>query len=282
MICKLCGNGNYKERTGSVRDNKDLKIYECCNCGLVFLSSISNLEQNFYEESSMVDGNLDIEKRRNEARTDDERRFSFLKNRIINKKLLDFGSGTGGFLKLVKPICDSVIGVELEKAVMPYYIADEIAITNSLSNVTDKFDYITAFHVIEHIKEPVDVLEEMSELLMQDGQIIVEVPNANDALLTIYKNSEFQNHTYWSCHLYLYTQHTLAMLAKKAGLKVEFIKHIQRYPLSNHLYWLSRNKPGGHAEWGNFIDSIELNNAYESQLAKLGATDTLIASFKRK
>ena len=59
--------------------------------------------------------------------------------------------------------------------------------------------------------------------------------------------------------------------------QIEFIKYIQRYPLSNHLYWLSNDKPGGHKQWGNFIDSPELTKAYESQLSSIGATDTVIA-----
>lgn len=60
---------------------------------------------------------------------------------------------------------------------------------------------------------------------------------------------------------------------------MEFIKHIQRYPLSNHLYWLSKGKPAGHVKWGNFLDSEELSKAYENQLASLQATDTIIACF---
>ncbi len=125
------------------------------------------------------------------------------------------------------------------------------------------------------------ILDKLKNLLEDNGRLIIEVPNANDALLTIYENEAFSNFTYWSCHLYLYTHHTLNLLAKQAGFEVEFIKHIQRYPLSNHLYWLSKNKPGGHEKWGNFFDSKELNSAYENQLASLGATDTIIACLKK-
>ena len=125
-------------------------------------------------------------------------------------------------------------------------------------------------------------LQELVQIEKVHGKLIIEVPNANDALLTIYQNEAFSNFTYWSCHLYLYTKHTLELLAKKAGLKVEFIKHIQRYPLSNHLHWLSKNKAGGHEKWGNFLDSKDLNQAYENQLATLGATDTLIACFTKE
>lgn len=280
MFCNLCKSKDFKKRNGTVRDNKNLEIFECTDCGLVFLSENNHIDENFYENSNMHQS-FDFYKWRNETLVDDTRRFEFLKSSLINKKVLDFGSGNGGFLKLTKNISKEVLGVELEKAIIPFYKEEDIPFENNLDNINEKFDIITSFHVIEHIKEPLKILDKLKNLLKDNGRLIIEVPNANDALLTIYENEAFSNFTYWSCHLYLYTQHTLNLLAKQAGFEVEFIKHIQRYPLSNHLYWLSKNKPGGHEKWGNFFDSKELNSAYENQLASLGATDTIIASLKK-
>ncbi len=280
MNCNLCNSKKHKKRKGSVRDNKNLEIFECCDCGLVFLSQDNHIDETFYENSNMHQS-FDFYKWRNETLVDDTRRFKFLENSLVNKNILDFGSGNGGFLKLAKDISKSILGVELEKAIVPYYKEENIPLENNLDNINNKFDTITSFHVIEHIKEPLVILEKLKNLLEDNGKLIIEVPNANDALLTIYENEAFSNFTYWSCHLYLYTQHTLSLLAKQAGFKVEFIKHIQRYPLSNHLYWLSFNKSGGHENLG-YLDSKELNQAYENQLATLGATDTLIACLKKE
>lgn len=280
MKCNLCNSQNYKKRKGTVRDNKNLEIFECCDCGLVFLSEDEHINESFYENSNMHQS-FDFYKWRNETLVDDTRRFEFLKNSLVNKKVLDFGSGNGGFLELTKNISKKVLGVELEKAIIPFYKEKKISFENNLDNINEKFDIITSFHVIEHIKEPLIILEKLKNLLENNGKLIIEVLNANDALLTIYENEAFSNFTYWSCHLYLYTQHTLNLLAKQSGFEVEFIKHIQRYPLSNHLYWLSKNKPGGHEKWGNFFDSNELTKAYENQLASLGATDTIIACLKK-
>ena len=102
------------------------------------------------------------------------------------------------------------------------------------------------FHVLEHILDPKSILSELSDMLADDGQIIVEVPNADDALLTLYDNEPFSNFTYWSCHLFLYTAKTLQMLFDQMNLKANYIKQIQRYPLSNHLHWLSNGTQGGH------------------------------------
>jgi hypothetical protein len=111
--------------------------------------------------------------------------------------------------------------------------------------------------------------------------MIIETPNANDALLSFYKSEAFANFTYWGCHLYLFTQETLRTVAEKAGLKVNYISQYQRYPLSNHLYWLSNQKPGGHKIWDCFNTPI-LKETYEGALAKLGLCDTLVMSVSKK
>ena len=143
------------------------------------------------------------------------------------------------------------------------------------------YDTITMFHVLEHIPDPKLILGELSEMLADNGQIIVEVPNADDALLALYKSEPFSCFTYWSCHLFLYTAKTLQMLFDQMDLKVNYIKQIQRYPPSNHLYWLANGKPSGHQKW-HFLDSPELHDTYEKQLAAIGKCDTIIASLSCK
>jgi ATP-binding cassette, subfamily B, bacterial PglK len=68
---------------------------------------------------------------------------------------------------------------------------------------------------------------------------------------------------------------------QKAGLEIKWIKHVQRYPLSNCLYWLAKDKPGGCSHW-SFLNSSQLNSLYEQQLASLGITDTIIAGVVNK
>ena len=136
------------------------------------------------------------------------------------------------------------------------------------------------FHVLEHIPDPKSILGELSEMLADDGQIIVEVPNADDALFTLYNSKPFSCFTYWSCHLFLFTRRSLEMLMTQVGLRMNYIKQILRYPLSNHLYWLANGNPCGHQKW-HFLNSPELHAAYEKQLAAIGKCDTILASVSK-
>lgn len=142
------------------------------------------------------------------------------------------------------------------------------------------YDLITAFHVVEHLPDPRSIVRELAARLKDGGRMVIEVPSSEDALLTLYENDAFQRFNYWSQHLFLFNAETLRLLTTQAGLRVLSIQQFQRYPLSNHLYWLSRNQPGGHKHW-SFLDSPELKNAYANTLAAVGKCDTLIAHLER-
>jgi len=277
--CYLCECTDQCRRPGKVRDDTSLKILECRGCGLVFLA-LTELPEGFYEQSCMHSGEPPpVEAWLRDTVRDDERRFRYLSEAMTNIDLLDFGCGNGGFLLKARSNAHHVMGIELEERLQPHFQTNCLEVFQTINDLPSDqyFDLITAFHVVEHLKDPAKMLRQMAMRLRSGGRIIIEVPSSNDALLTLYKNTPFAEFTYWSCHRYLFNAVNLPLLARKANLKLDYIRHIQRYPLSNHLYWLTKGKPGGHQLW-SFLDSEELSKAYETVLANLGRTDTLLVS----
>ena len=259
-----------------VRDTPELEILECSNCGLVSLSSTDHIHSGFYEQSGMH-GTVPptIETWLKTTDCDDQRRFEMLKPLLPNKKLLDFGCGAGGFLSKAQHLTASVTGVELECRVRESW-KGQIPMHPDIDSVGDEYDLVTAFHVIEHLQDPRAMLLRLVKLLAKNGRLVLEVPSSEDALLTLYGSSAFQRFTYWSQHLFLFNAETLGQLAQQAGLRVIAVQQYQRYPLSNHLHWLSLGKPGGHQQW-SFLDTPDLSEAYAASLAAIGRCDTVIA-----
>lgn len=281
--CYLCSNSNHLTRPGKVRDREDVFVLECQKCGLVFLDRHRHILEDHYQKSGMHEDEPNYDEWLIECKRDDERRIKFLKEKITNKSVLDFGCGVGGFLELAGEYSQSSYGLELETGLQEHFEQRNLKVFQTLDNLLDtglRFDVITAFHVVEHLKDPAEILSNLSHLLNDGGEIIIEVPSPSDALLTLYNSEPFQNFTYWSQHLFLFNSDTLKTLSRKSGLITNWVKNIQRYPLSNHLYWLSQGKPGGHQKW-QFLDSDEMHKAYESTLAALGLTDTIIGSLSK-
>jgi len=118
MSCYLCGSSQSTKRSGKVRDREDIGILECDYCGLVYLSKQDHLDEQHYENSGMHDDGEapNIENWLRMTQSDDERRYQFLKDKITNKSVLDFGCGVGGFLERAKNSSVNVDGIEPERA----------------------------------------------------------------------------------------------------------------------------------------------------------------------
>lgn len=280
MTCYLCNHSEFKLRKGAVRDDPTLQILECLNCGLVMLSSRQHIRDGHYEDSGMYGGDIpSIESSLRNTEQDDQRRFEMLKTALVNRKVLDFGCGAAGFLLKAQTIAAEVAGVEPERRMGGCW-GDAITIHECLDNAGSGYDLITAFHVIEHLPDPCPTLSELASRLKNGGRLVIEVPSSEDALLTLYDSDAFQRFTYWSQHLFLFNAETLRRLAVQAGLRVVSIKQFQRYSISNHLYWLSDGRPGGHQHW-SFLDTPTLTEAYAASLAAVGKCDTLIAHLEK-
>ena len=280
MACYLCGCPNFRMRPGAVRDDASLEVLECNQCGLVMLSSFQHIQAGHYADSGMHGRTgLSIESWLRETEQDDRRRFEMLKAALVNRKVLDFGCGAAGFVRKARALAAEVAGVEPERRVREHW-GDAVRLYASLDEAGTDYDLITAFHVLEHLPDPRATLRELALRLANGARLVLEVPHSEDALLTLYDDDAFQRFTYWSHHLFLFNAETLRRLAAQAGLNAISIQQFQRYPLSNHLYWLRHGRPGGHQHW-SFLNSPALDEAYAASLASIGKCDTIIAYLEK-
>lgn len=291
MKCGLCDSKRVSVYHKGVRDAADINVLKCNDCGLLFLSKFPGDYNRLYESGGMLERVYDaktdsyltigIDKWRDMTKVDDLRRAADLHDLYKNKDVLEFGCGNGGFLKEISSQCQTVTGVELESNAIKYLNNEGIYTVSKLEKLDKTYDVIFLFHVLEHLTDPVSQLQELKKFLKKDGCVWIETPNADDALITLYECEEFKNFTFWSEHVILYNAITIERLIIKAGFNLEKVDFVQRYPLSNHLYWLSQARPGGHLRWKN-MNTIELMDAYADVLKNNGKSDTIVAKIGHK
>jgi SAM-dependent methyltransferase len=260
------------------RDRDDVSVLRCLNSNVIFLSRTDHMNISYYEQKKDFEywGVGDRKKALLISLEDNESRLKQFKNIISNKVYVDVGTGTGGVLDVFKNYASQIAGVEPQIEVrenlkkIGYNMYSDIS---ELPNNT--FDIMSLFHVFEHLTDPIGFLDTAFSKLKVGGRIIIEVPHANDLLITTLINEAFKRFTFWSEHLILHTRQSLQKFLKHAGFDEIFIQGVQRHPVANHLHWLTNGKSGGHHKWG-FLRSDTLDQSYSSILASLDATDTLM------
>jgi 2-polyprenyl-3-methyl-5-hydroxy-6-metoxy-1,4-benzoquinol methylase len=208
---------------------------------------------------------------------DSRRRFDDFRDLMVNKAVCDFGTGHGLFMRAAKDTASVIAGVELNTIHVGRLKADGFRVEPSIMVYDEKsFDVITLFHVLEHLAEPVEMLQDIRSRMKPGARLIIEVPHARDFLHRTLESEAFKKFTFWSEHLVLHTAESLRRTIALAGFSAITVKGYQRYGLENHLHWLVKQKPGGHEAWAH-LGSEQVYESYAALLQSIGQTDTLLA-----
>jgi 2-polyprenyl-3-methyl-5-hydroxy-6-metoxy-1,4-benzoquinol methylase len=154
-------------------------IYTCPTCGCIMADLEFTPEQ--YEEPSYYTMAF-------KTRAEIEAEWGFRWRYILSAlrrykpapKLLDVGAGNGYFVHLARTEFGMrAEGLEISAAEADF-ARDTFGIElfrGDLSVVTDRYDAVTAFNVLEHVKHPMRLLEQMSERLAPGGLLVITTPN---------------------------------------------------------------------------------------------------------
>jgi 2-polyprenyl-3-methyl-5-hydroxy-6-metoxy-1,4-benzoquinol methylase len=146
-------------------------------------------------------------------------------NASPEKRLFDFGCGTGEFLKVAKLNGWITVGMEPSSAARQQsdqIIARDIkASFNEVINDAKQFDTITLWHVLEHVEDLNTTLQTLKGLLQQSGTIFIAVPNH-----TSWDGKHYQHN--WAGydvprHLWHFNMKSMKHLLKKHALTVDQI-----------------------------------------------------------
>jgi 2-polyprenyl-3-methyl-5-hydroxy-6-metoxy-1,4-benzoquinol methylase len=136
--------------------------------------------------------------------------------------LLDVGAGNGYFVYLARSEFGLLAdGLEISAAEVDYARATfgiEL-IRGDLSIVRKRYDLITSFNVLEHVKEPVALLSSMSARLAPGGLLVVTTPNP----ACIHRRLRGLNQWNMVCpphHINLFTRAALGEMLSRAGFHI--------------------------------------------------------------
>lgn len=207
---------------------KEFAIIKCSNCGLVYtypqplLDEIKFFYPNtYYNETKIRYDNLAKLFIRNLS----SRRFKKILSNIKsnNGAMLDIGCGRGWQLDYFRERGWQVVGTELSERAS-FSARKELNLDVRIMDIrecefnSEYFDVVTLWHVLEHLQEPFQTLEEISRILKRDGLLILEVPNFDSWQAKISRENWF--HLDVPRHYYHFSFSTLEEMLKHTGFSI--------------------------------------------------------------
>ena len=152
---------------------------------------------------------------------------------VTEKKVLDVGAGTGGFLKKCKESNWTIFGVEPNIIARKHAATKKIFLVDKLSSLKERqFDVITLWHVLEHVENLIEYIENLKSLLKPNGYLVVAVPNYKSFDALYYKE-------YWAAfdvprHVWHFSQKGIKKIFKSVQMNIK-----QILPMRFDAYYVS-------------------------------------------
>lgn len=268
LICPVCGAKTFrpflicKDYTVS---QETFQLIECVQCYFVAtnVSPHNTTLSTYYVSDSYISHSNEaltlVDKFYLLARTFTVKWKVNLINRYLHDAtavtLLDYGCGTGEFLKACTARDWKIYGIEPSgKARQKSLYTTQTLIASSLKDISiNHFNVITLWHVLEHIPDLNETIEKLKEKLNDSGTMFIAVPNHRSSDAKYYDS-------YWAGydvprHLWHFSQSTMQKLLQKNGLKL-----IRTVPMKLDAFYVSllseKYKNNGNLNVAGFIMAI--------------------------
>jgi len=230
--CPVCSGGqirrDYEGQTTRPGDSRVWRVDRCDGCGHGFMNPQPSWDElaPYYPATYQPYETSHAQEAADELVIAEARRTGEFRHVPIKPgdRVLDVGCGGGYFVRVANKLGAVARGVE------PSQVGAERARAEGLDvfhgtledfagrSPGDRFDIITANHVVEHVPEPVVTLSAMKGLLAPGGFIWISVPNA---ACTFCRTLKARWHsTDLPLHLMQFSPESLAEAGRRAGLKV--------------------------------------------------------------
>lgn len=202
----------------------------CPQCGTIYVSLIlrEDVSEKFWREEMAWMGVLNSSPQMEIDRLKYQYGLDLVQDRTPGKKLLDVGSGPGGFVRLAESQGWEASALELNLESSQKLVDDGFDVIVKQLEMADlpdaTFDLIAMWEVLEHLAEPKPTLSELKRLLSPGGLLLILVPNAGSLVSRLLheKSNTFGGHS----HLNHFNAASLTRLVEHYGFVVEELETI--------------------------------------------------------
>jgi len=233
--CNICGSDevelvlktkDYRYKLGS----EEFNLVKCQDCSLIFINPrpTKNEIVKFYPLNLYYPKGTSAVNLLNNFFL--KKMVNTVKKYKKNGRLLDIGCGSGDFISKMKNDKFLLYGIDISIEacnIAKNKVENYAEIVNSelkyCSFPEKYFDVITLWHVLEHVRNPKEILIEVKRILKDGGILIIGLPNINSMAFKIFKK-------YWidldiPRHYYHFSFSSISNLLRVTGFRIDNVKY---------------------------------------------------------
>jgi len=223
--CFVCGS---ERSTLLLRSANGFPIHRCADCGVAFTDDRdAPPAPALYPAFDQTRASTFLSTVRSALAVFLRQREAVVRSMKPSGRLLDFGCGNGAFARWMAGRGYEAVGLEPFSLGEPVTSGNLTLLRAPLENAEASlgtFDVITLWQVLEHLRNPVQVLERLRRHLRPDGVMVVSVPNLRSWQSALFRGRWF--HLDPPRHLVHFDPDTLRGCLKRAGLEVVAERHV--------------------------------------------------------
>jgi 2-polyprenyl-3-methyl-5-hydroxy-6-metoxy-1,4-benzoquinol methylase len=192
------------------------------------------------------------------------------------KKILDYGCGVGDYLEHMQKNGYDVLGMEPNESarkISQSKIGQQKVISTELEEIQEKFDVITLWHVLEHIPNLNEIINQLKNHLTENGRLVIAVPNHQSYDAAYYGK-------FWAAydvprHLWHFTETSMHKLFGEFGMKIESV-----HPMKLDSFYVSLLSEKYKGNKLGFLNAIRVGIKSNMKAKKTGQYSSLIYIIK--
>lgn len=250
LPCPLCGyNGNVSFR---ILKN-GYHIYRCDDCNLMFVHPQPSPDEllRIYDNSYFSRGNkyLRMDETESQSRNldNDKQKINIIKKYKENGMLLDVGCAMGEFLYLARQEGFDVAGVEVS-TLCTDYVKNKLGIDIHSGDLlsahlpSNMYDVVTLWDVIEHLRNPVEIINELYRILRPGGILCFSTGDVESFYAHIM--GRFWHLLTPPQHLFYFSAKSVRKMLDRYGFAVNEITHRGKYATCDFILFKARETFG--------------------------------------
>ena len=290
MKCRLCGLAKVGVAyEGPIRKGgpesgviDGFRVYGCDGCGVEFLDPFPDDLGAFYEGEAYWtsrQGAVDISALYKRFDVEQLEWFSRIGPACIReKRVADFGCGTGLFLDLIQGLAHRTIGIEPGRFFGPHLNASGHEHHHCVEEVeTECIDVAVSFDTLEHLEDPKTTLHELHRCLVPGGRLYLGVPNREDFLTRLVPG--YLSFFYHRSHLFYFRARTLVMLLEEAGFGEVHVSFVHKYDVMNLVKW-ARDGSGRGSD-GDRVFDTDTEASFRRHVERQGISSHILVEAER-